>query len=179
MKSLSNYIEEKLIINQQVDEKLLINKKFKNIDDYRHIEPKNKGKCLLLFFSKKTNDQSHRITLSTETYEYDSNFEDVNIFGYDDFPFIKNKKEYYWRNSSSSGWINLLLFDDDAKLFLNTLLNNNTLEFDKTYFEEMFDSVEIGFNWPYKVMKCEPQFLEYYNEKDINNILNELDEIVK
>ena len=48
MKTLSDYIEEKLIINQQVDEKLLINKNFKSFIEWNGVT----DACILIFTKK-------------------------------------------------------------------------------------------------------------------------------
>ena len=128
MKKFSNYISEKLIINQQVDEKLLINKNFENIDKYKGVEPNEKGICLevAIPYTEKYDTLAIRLkkyryiksdnTVNTgnieSTYYSDESFFKKNKDGV--YCFVKSYRQYCW----------ILLFGDDAKWFLNILLND-------------------------------------------------------
>ena len=60
MKSLSQHISEKLIINQRFDERLIINKNYKNIDDietmFKNIKFEKRKKYNSIFFLTSNDD---------------------------------------------------------------------------------------------------------------------------
>lgn len=173
MKSLNKYILEKLY-HQQVNEKLIINKNFEN-SHYERCMPDNNGYCLLLYFSTSENDRSHRIEAHIKKYYYVPHKDIVRLYD-DNDSYIKNKNGYYWTSDAESPtavWISILLFKNDAKYFLNTLLKDIHMKFNKIDFEEIFDSVNVKFNWPYQVKhySAATENEEYYNESEIKDMI--------
>ena len=147
MKTLSNYISEKLIINKNFVSSY-----------YNSIQPKSEGRCLKLSISTAKNTGTHRIEITTCEYQFDGQKIDFPLR--DSYGFEKNNEGYFWRLKKgviNDVWADLLLFDEDAKKFLEILLNNQNTNINLSC---LFDDKDNKlFNWPYKV--------GWYNEKGI------------
>lgn len=146
MKTFSDYIEEKLIIN----------KNFKEVLTFDCCKPDKIGKCLLLYFSTTRNDRSHRIDTNLMEYHCEPDKDEIKLSD-DRDSYIKNKNGYYWVNYSDKinglSWIPVLLFKNDAEHFLNVLLDNPHKTFNENDFEDIFASINVNLNWPYHAKK--------------------------
>lgn len=166
MKTLYNHINEKLY-HQEVDEKLVINKNLEN-GKYKCIKP-NKTVCLEIkmpYCSK----QENCINVSLEHYAYFDN--KLYIVDDDDsYKYEVNNEGYYYYVNDNFCWV--VLFNDDALLFLNTLLDNleqkinlydicGSLLIDNDKYEYYCSKYELS---------LDPHF---YEEKEIKNMIKEL-----
>ena len=124
MKNLNDYILEKLY-NQQINEKLVINKNYNPIN-FVGSEPSDSGICIKLRFNSTrfTNKESEDIRVYRETYKK----EGTNLIKGRMSEYRKNKYGFFYENIDSDSY-SLLLFNDDAKLFLNMLLKHPRMYF--------------------------------------------------
>ena len=135
MKTLSNYIEEKLIIN-------------KNYENYV-VKPNKTGTCLTLCISTISNERN-MIEMSSQEYEYRQNKDVVD--GNGGYTYAKNNEGYYYFYVNN--WLLLLLFGSDAKDFLNTLLNNPEKYFHEDDFSQYIESCNCEkIDWPLQVKR--------------------------
>ena len=138
MKSLNKYILEKLIINQQVDEKLLINK---NLKKYNYDMPNKEGLCLAVAYPdiKLLSCNIPRIALSTFEYKYNG---DKVLLPFVSYIFDRTTEEgvFYYNDKT---WLYLLFFNDTAKQILDDAIDNNDMKFD---FNDYAPSLNKEFN---------------------------------
>lgn len=110
-------------LNQHIQEKLIINKNFKNDNNfkYKQIKPNKKGKCLRLSVPK-TKEKNQIEFINVFDYEYDYIGDIVYC---EPFEFKQNVEGYYTEiEKIGSNSICVLLFNEDAITFLNQLLIN-------------------------------------------------------
>lgn len=156
MKSLYNYISEKLLINKDFKETFTLN----------CCKPDDKGKCLRLSISNPNNYSAHRIEISIESYTY----YEIVIAASEEYK--KNKNGYYWKHSRY--WTSILLFNEDAERFLNVLLNELEQYFESEDFYDVFKNYVNKYNWPYQAKRGPVE--KYFTKSDIEKMLKELKE---
>ena len=153
MKKFSNYIREKLIINKS--------------DNYFADMPDNSGNCLCIIIPTKSHPEAKRIAL----YCYEYYKQDNNVFvgksGY------KNKYQlsdngYYYNDTLNDNkyWVRVILFNDDALLFLNTLLKDITQEMDITEFVVSLEKAKTG------AYECIDDYGKHYSKDDIQDMID-------
>lgn len=138
MKNLSKYIFEKL----------LINKNYKSIGT---VKPNNQGCCLELHL-----DTGEKTDLSISLKEYLFEDNTLHFPGYSSRGYKENNNGYFTRryvmNISSSlsiEYIHVLLFGNDAKNFLNELLDDPEMDID--LHDELDNETYNELKWPRKV----------------------------
>ena len=153
MKTLNQYIQEKLIINQRFDEKLIINKNYKSVSyDFSNV----KELYLVRFFEKKNAESQNYITIDIINVEsIIIKDDDICILNGD---FKLNDNAFYLKMKFKYDLINGILYRIDSlfhqyfdilihpslkdkfKKFVEDVLNNP----DKTYFaDDVFDILNI------------------------------------
>lgn len=114
MKSLNTYISEKLLINKNHD-----------FCEYNCVEPNNNGVCLelsLMYNKNVFKKDDYKIVIRLKEYKYDKTTNTV-ITGYSEY--TKNDNGYYSLIATETyAWRWVLLFGNDALLFLHKLLND-------------------------------------------------------
>ena len=153
MKSLNNYISEKLIIN----------KTYKSCE-YLCLPPKKSGTCLEVVIPY--NNYENVITLFIQDYTYTDLENCVNVR--EGEHYFKGKDNYYCDNFKNH-WVYVLLFNEDALLFLKKLAENPK---EKINIKEIAKSI-IGQNTTYEYV-CKTNEYESYTIEKINNMISSI-----
>ena len=179
MKTIRQYIEEKLY-HQQVDEKLIINKDFKDYN-YSAVQPNKSGKCLLLRCAVSASaDQKTRVDCSVEKYtlkEFGWPSVDCTKCDSDNkiYTYYKNKNGYYVFGRTYNGhpiWEYVLLFGDDAIRFLEQLMNDLKSPINVKQF--IGDAVSSD-EWMLKPLTSIGRFsMDPFEKSEIKTMINEL-----
>ena len=154
MKSLNTYISEKLVINKNY-----------KLDEYQCIKPNKEGICLEIVIPT-TNGNFSRIALYERLYH--KKIDRIISCGSE---YVKNTKGYYysWHSEQYHGkWIWFLLFGDDAKLFLNTLLNDVKQKMDITEFIGSSRFAKKG------AFECKNDYNDFYTKEDIKELISDI-----
>ena len=170
MKTLNQYIKEKLIINQRFDEKLIINKNYKSVSyDFSDV----KELYLVRFFEKKNTESQNYITIDIINVESIIIKDDNNCILNGDFKlkddafYLKMKFKCDLTNGilyRVDGLFSLYLFSQYFEILIHPLLKDKFKKFvedvlnnpDKTYFaDDVFDILNI---------EC-PEFEDKFNVK--------------
>ena len=154
MKSLNTYILEKLIIN----------KNFKG--DFMCVQPKNEGTCLELVVPYSLTQE--RIALYIREYKYDSSKN--NVFIDEDIKYEQNDEGYYTNIDDDPLWWKwVLLFDEDAKLFLNILLEDYRQKMDISNICKSSLKERKSYKFP-----CMNDAKKYYSKYELKHMLESI-----
>ena len=167
MKSLNNYILEKLIIN-------------KNLKcDF--CDPDDEGTCLMVAYPFGLSVQ--RIDLVVQQYKRNAN----NIQLYPRFPDAftdKSKENIYYHFlkydghniHTYEGWLQLLFFKNDAIGILNSAIKNPDMNFDFNEYVPSLNNKIINFDKVYKIGAYSTQygFRRKYTTDELQKMLNEI-----
>lgn len=154
MKTLSNYIFEKLVIN----------KNFKNIT-YKAVKPSEYGVCLYIVFPlKSTNTES--VVFRITNYKYD---EETDVVTVGQFTEIYKQNDGFYILSGNTYFF-IFLFNDDAKDFLNNILNDPE---QKIHISDFLN--DIPQNVKSKGLQCIHDEGGFYTDRDINDMLKEIE----
>ena len=161
-------------LQQHIEEKLIINKKF-NIIDYYAVKPNRHGVCLELVYPKndepfKIDIDKKRILLYNQYYEYYDAEDYVDVRINDKYKI--NKEGYYV--DFFGNWIYVLLFGEDALRFLKTLMGNekeDTLIKRKMNIKDFDSRVELS---TYD-FECRNDDGDFFTKKEIKAMIKEIE----
>lgn len=159
MKTLINYIQEKLIVN----------KNFKNIDKYKGVEPKANGTCLSLYIP------------TNESYEKSIDIEITNYYlsgtGVDNhnknIPCIYKNKGYYCDLTYNDKIVTLLLFNEDAIHFLSILLSDPSQWITSDTLPDIENILNVEC-LPSQVVINKDRLSYFYDKKQIKDMINKI-----
>ena len=158
MKTLNTYITEWKASNKTSNNI--------KITTYKHIEPKETGRCLIL--TVPVSSDHDYIVLYVYEYTYDKSDDYVKIL---DETYKKNQEGYYTRSGEAEHWKWTLLFDQDAIKFLSTLLKNNE---QKMNLFEICASSLLEYNKNCYEFICKKDSYHFYENKNIQNMIDQI-----
>ena len=82
--------------------------------------------CLIISYPKGSPTQTKRLDLRTERYTYEYGI----VHGYGRDYSLRTEEGYWYDYMHGNNWYYLLLFGDDAIMFLSDVLRNPTAAFD-------------------------------------------------
>lgn len=141
MRTLKQHIYENNFYKSEINEKLVINKNFKN-DDYDL--PNESGICLSIGYpNPDDNTLIKRTDLKCEEYYNDGK----NILTKGTNMNISEEGIYYI--CFNTLWLNIFFFNDTARKIMQNIINDPEMEFNFNDYVPSLSNI-INFNTPYK-----------------------------
>ena len=120
-------------LTQYIFERLIINKNYIDPNNFKCVQPDDKGRCISIMFKHSDDETSQYYVgkIAVERYTKDNEYVYIRDYGGGKLFFEKNDNGYYedsytTKNSVFDGiWKHILLFGNDAELLLNDLLKNS------------------------------------------------------
>ena len=146
-------------LEQYLNEKLIINKNYKPYHEYSCEKPNDSGTCLGIAIPTISNNDE-RIALYEFDYHKDGDIISVGEINFE----LGDNGFYFMQDTTKPNWVYVLLFCKDAKKFLNKLLKNERKKIDVS---EFVDSIYIAKNGEFV---CKDDWKSFYDEDRINDI---------
>ena len=161
MKTLHQYINEDFKISHKINSII-----------YKAVKPKTKGICLQISIAH----HNKHIEINTVKYFVKTSFlidykiiynNDNDNSGFNNFSVKRSENGYYTKQDDY--WDKILLFDNDAMIFLQNYLNNKKQKFDARIFLPTTEkSLFI------KKYCNNHSSLEYYTNEEINTMIEQI-----
>ena len=166
MKTLSNYISEKLIMcSKHVSEKLIINKNFKCID---YNLPNNEGVCIYISYPNP-NDVTMIKKLNIIKCNY---HKEKNGPVYTQNEKLNKSNEGIYYNIVKDKWIELYFFNETAKEIIKNIKKDPHMKFDFNDYVPSLNNKPINFNTVYTFSSDDKT--PYYSSKYLNSLLSSI-----
>ena len=146
-------------LTQHIEERLIINKDFKPYHEYSREKPNDSGTCLGIAIPTISNNDE-RIALYEFDYHKDGDMISVGEINFE----LGDDGFYFMQDTNKPDWVYVLLFGKDAKKFLNKLLKNERKKIDVSEFVDSIDIAKTG------KFVCKDDWKSFYDEDRINDI---------
>ena len=147
-------------LTQHIEERLIINKDYKPYHEYSREKPNDSGTCLGISIPTISNNNDERIALYEFDYHKDGDMISVGEINFE----LGDDGFYFTQDTTKHNWVYVLLFGKDAKKFLNKLLKNERKKIDVS---EFVDSIDIAKK---EKFVCKDDWKSFYDEDQINDI---------